>query len=121
MKKALSDPPICTNNLIAMQDTLYVLGGKWKLLILHYLMYREVEINTFKKIERDITGISAKMLSKELKDLEINKLVQRTIQDTKPITVRYSITAYGKTTKEIIDNLVDWGKKHRLEILKNHE
>lgn len=121
MKKAQSDPPACTNNLMAMQDTLDVLGGKWKLLVLHYLMYRENENNTFKKIERDITGISAKMLSKELKDLEINQLVKRTVQNTKPVSVRYDITSYGKTTAAIIDQLVNWGKNHRTELLKNRE
>ena len=117
MKKALSDPPLCTMNLLAMNDTLDILGGKWKLLILHYLISREGITNTFKKIERDIDGISAKMLSKELKDLETNKLVQREVQNTKPVTVAYSITNYGKTTKEIIDVLVDWGKNYRMKII----
>ena len=69
-------------------------------------------------MERDITGISAKMLSKELKDLETNKLVNREVQDTKPITVQYSITEYGKTTKPIIDVLVDWGKSHRAKMIE---
>ena len=120
MKKAQSDPPACTSNLMAMQDTLDVLGGKWKLLILHYLMFRESETNTFKKIERDITGISAKMLSKELKDLDTNRLVKRTVQDTKPVSVRYDITTYGKSTASIIDQLVNWGKNHRIQLLQNN-
>lgn len=77
-----------------MTDTLDILGGKWKLLIIHYLMLREDDLNTFKKIERDIEGISAKVLSKELKDLEANKLIKREEQKTKPISVAYSITEY---------------------------
>lgn len=60
-----------------MTDTLDLLDGKWKLLILHYLMLREDIYNTFKKIERDLDGISAKVLSKELKDLEFHQLVKR--------------------------------------------
>lgn len=116
VKKPLSDPPSCTVNLLAMHDTLDILGGKWKLLILHYLIQRDGDANTFKKMERDIDGISAKMLSKELKDLEANKLVNREVQNTKPITVQYSITEYGKSTKEIIDVLVDWGKNHRVKM-----
>lgn len=119
IKKPQSDPPVCTGNLLAMNDTLDILGGKWKLLILHYLMYREDLPNTFKKIERDITGISAKMLSKELKDLEANKLVKREVQQTKPVTVQYSITDYGKTTRDLIDVLVDWGKNHRYEMISS--
>ena len=117
IKKPISDPAPCTGNLLAMMDTLDILGGKWKLLILHYLMLREDTLNTFKKIERDLDGISAKVLSKELKELEFHQLVKREEQKTKPITVAYSITEYGKSTKEIIDLLVDWGQKHRVKIL----
>ncbi|MCW3161755.1 winged helix-turn-helix transcriptional regulator [Chryseobacterium oryctis] len=121
VKKPISDPPACTGNLLAMRDTLETLGGKWKLLILHYLIVREDDSNTFKKMERDIDGISSKMLSKELKDLEANKLIKREEQKTKPIKVEYSITEYGKSTKEIIDILVNWGKKHRINILESYE
>lgn len=108
----------CSNNLLAMRDTLDALGGKWKLQILHYLAVHEVEKNTFKKIERGINGISAKMLSKELKELEMNKLVLRTVVPSKPITVEYEITEYGKTTKVISDSLVEWGKVHRKVMLE---
>lgn len=118
MKKPISDPPACSTNLLAMNDTLDILGGKWKLLILHYLIQRQDISNTFKKMERDITGISAKMLSKELKDLEANKLVHREVKDTKPVTVEYSITKYGESTKEIINVLVVWGKLHRKEMMQ---
>lgn len=117
MKKVKSDPPNCTPNLLAMRDTLEILGGKWKLLILHYLTSREDSTNTFNKIEKDIEGISAKVLSKELKDLEANQLVIRTVQKTKPITVNYSISDYGKTTSKVIKTLVEWGKNHRTHLL----
>ena len=116
MKKPISDPPACTANLLAMRDTIETLGGKWKLLILHYLMTRKESSNTFKKIEKDIPGISAKMLSKELKDLEVNGLVSRKVLDTKPIKVEYSITEYGLSTKPLIDLLVSWGQIHRLRV-----
>lgn len=117
MKKVTSDPPICTQNLLAMRDSLDIFGGKWKLLIMHYLITREGESNTFKKMERDIEGISAKMLSKELKDLETNLLVHREVNDTRPITVSYSTTEYGKTSRDIISPLVEWGKNHRIKLL----
>lgn len=107
----------CTESLLAMRDTLETLGGKWKLQILHYLTINEKEKNTFKKIERGIRGISAKMLSKELKDLELNKLVTRTVVHSKPVTVEYSITEYGKTTSNITEMLVNWGISHRRKIL----
>lgn len=110
-------PLACTENLLAMRDTIDILGGKWKLQILHYLAVNESEKNTFKKIERGIFGISAKMLSKELKDLEMNQLVSRKVVPTKPVTVEYAITEYGKTAKDITDKLVEWGINHRKRIL----
>ena len=60
--------------------------------------------------------ISNKMLSKYLKELEVNKLVKRTVLDTQPVTVQYELTAHGKTLKTIINNLTDWGLEHRKEI-----
>ncbi len=88
-KKTKTDSPSCTGDIMAMLEALDVLGGRWKLLIVHYLLIRENEINTFKKMEKDIEGISAKMLSKELKSLEANKIVHRQIMDSKPVTVQY--------------------------------
>jgi len=118
MKKPITDPPGCTFDILAMNDTLDTLGGKWKLFILHYLITREDELTTFKKIERDLNGISAKVLTKDLKELEANQLIQREKQNTKPITVKYSITEYGKSTKIIIETLVNWGKIHRDNLIK---
>jgi DNA-binding HxlR family transcriptional regulator len=53
------------------------------------------------------------MLSKELKELEINKLVKRTVLETQPISVQYQLTEYGMTLKTIINNLTEWGLEHR--------
>lgn len=114
VKKPLSDPPGCTSDILSIQDTLEILGGKWKMLLLHYLITRERENNTFKKMEKDMDGISAKMLSKELKSLEENKLVSREVMPTKPITVQYAITDYGKEVRELIQAMVAWGQKHRM-------
>lgn len=108
---------VCSQHLLAMRDTLETLGGKWKLQILHYLAENEADKNTFKKIERGIGGISAKMLSKELKELEQNQLVSRKVVPGKPITVEYAITDYGKTTGDITQKLVEWGVSHRKRLL----
>ena len=51
------------------------------------------------------------MLSKELKDLEINQLITRTVMDTHPVTVHFQLTEHGKTLGTIIDNLTAWGQK----------
>lgn len=106
----------CTEELFAMRDSLDVLGGKWKLMILRYLTNRTDQQIHFKKLERGIEGISAKMLSKELKELEMNLLITRTIQDTKPITVTYAVTEYGKSVLPVTEMLVNWGLLHREKI-----
>jgi len=56
-------------------------------------------------------------LSKELKELEINKLVNRTVLDTQPISVQYELTEHGLTLKTIINNLTEWGIAHRKKII----
>lgn len=111
----------CTEELYAMRDSLDVLGGKWKLMILRYLTNRTDQQIHFKKLQRGITGISAKMLSKELKELEINLLITRTIQDTKPITVTYAVTEYGKSVLPVTETLVNWGIIHREKIKESME
>jgi len=108
----------CNEELLAMRDSLYVLGGKWKLIILRYLTNRTHETIHFKRIERGIEGISAKMLSKELRELELNMLISRTVQDTRPITVAYAVTEYGKSVLPVTETLVQWGLQHR-EKIKN--
>ena len=106
----------CKQELTAMRDSLDVLGGKWKLMLLRYLSIRLEEKNTFKKIQREIEGISAKMLTKELKDMELNLLISRSVIKTKPITVEYAITNYGLNVLPLAENLVQWGLDHRAKI-----
>ncbi|UTN03276.1 helix-turn-helix transcriptional regulator [Flavobacterium bizetiae] len=108
----------CSEELMAMRDSLDVLGGKWKLMILRFLTNRTHQVINFKKMQREIDGISAKMLSKELKELEINLLVSRTEQQTKPITVVYAITEYGKSVLPVTETLVNWGLSHREKIIE---
>ena len=100
--------------MMAVHDAMDVLSGKWKIYIIssicHYNKRR------FSDILNDVIGISNKMLSKELKELEINKLVERTVLDTHPVTVQYELTKHGKTLQTIINNLTDWGIQHRMEI-----
>lgn len=109
----------CSEELMAMRDSLDVLGGKWKLMILRFLTNRTHQTIHFKKMQREIGGISAKMLSKELKELETNLLVSRTEQNTKPATVAYAITEYGKSVLPVTETLVNWGITHREKIIQS--
>lgn len=99
----------------AIQDSMDVLNGKWKIAIISSICYYNKR--RFSDILGDVEGISNKMLSKELKELELNRLVKRTVLDTQPITVQYELTEHGKTLQTIINNLTDWGFKHRKEII----
>ena len=71
----------------------------------------------FRQISKDVNGITDKMLSKELKDLEVNKLITRKVYDTFPPTVEYSITEHGKTLEKVVSELMVWGKTHRKKII----
>ncbi|MFC4688772.1 winged helix-turn-helix transcriptional regulator [Epilithonimonas pallida] len=108
----------CAEELRAMRDSLEILGGKWKLMILRYLNNRQYQDIHFKKMEREIDGISAKMLSKQLKELETNLLITRTVKDENQLMVFYAITDYGKSVTPLTENLVEWGLKHRKKIIE---
>ncbi|QQL49654.1 winged helix-turn-helix transcriptional regulator [Mucilaginibacter ginkgonis] len=104
----------CSHVHLAIQDTLYVVNGKWKLLILSILINNGTK--RFGELSRE-SGISPRILSKELQELELNQLVTRKVCDTKPVTVEYSATAYAGTLKEVIDAMIRWGENHRKRIL----
>ncbi|HTJ50601.1 MAG TPA: helix-turn-helix domain-containing protein [Cyclobacteriaceae bacterium] len=106
----------CEQELAAIIDSLEILGGKWKLRIMRHLNNHSSEKNTFKKIQREVTGISSKMLTKELRDLEMNLLITRTVLDTRPVSVNYSITEYGLSVLPVNEVLVQWGLNHRQKI-----
>lgn len=108
------NPKECMAALLPVRDALEVLSGRWKLPILITLSDRP---KRFKEISKDINGITDKMLSKELKDLEINKLVIRSVYDTFPPTVEYSRTEHSKSLTNVIMALKDWGTLHRKEII----
>jgi DNA-binding HxlR family transcriptional regulator len=105
----------CKKQIMAVHDAMDVLNGKWKISIITVLYYHNTR--RFSDILNDIRGISNKMLSKELKDMEMNKLVKRTVLDTQPITVQYELTEYGKKLKPVINNLSEWGIEHRKKII----
>ncbi|SFC53815.1 DNA-binding transcriptional regulator, HxlR family [Flexibacter flexilis DSM 6793] len=98
---------------LAIRDTLDLLNGKWKLPIMGALLGGK---KRFKELERAVTGITPKMLSKELRDLELNQMVSRTVHDTLPPTVEYEITEYGRSLDIVIIAMRDWGFLHRKRI-----
>ncbi len=116
-KAVVNNTPVCQVRMQGISDTMSILSGKWKFHILGTLM--EGNKLGFMDLLREIDGIGSKMLSKELQDLEMNKLVSRTVMNTKPITVQYTLTEYGKTLSPLIDELAKWGIEYRQSIYKS--
>lgn len=104
----------CTQSLQAVQDALYVLNGKWKLPIIIALSNGP---KRFRELQRLVTGITAKVLSKELKELEMNEFALRHVYATMPVTVEYELTEYSRSLDSVIRALRDWGIQHRARIL----
>jgi DNA-binding HxlR family transcriptional regulator len=106
----------CTKAMQPVRDALDVLSGKWKLPIIIALSFGN---KRFSQLARQIPGITDRMLSKELRELEMNELVERTVYDAIPVVVEYKMTAYGKTLETLIEDLRLWGLKHRQRILRS--
>lgn len=115
-KPTINTTTSCKVRIQAIQDAMEILSGKWKFHILGTLM--QVGKIRFMELLREVDGIAPKMLSKELQDLEINQLIHRRVLDTKPITVEYEITEFGKTLQPLIDELTEWGIRYRQELYK---
>src|SRR5450432_2536451 len=90
---------ISSKDMLALWDAMDILNGKWKIAIICSL---NEDKKRFKELQRHIGRITGKMLSKELKELEMNELVKRTVLDTKPVTVEYKLTTYGETLEHVI-------------------
>jgi len=104
----------CAKANMAIRDTLDIVGGKWKLVLLSVLRSGR---RGFNELSREV-GISPRILSKELHELEINGLVLRKVCDTKPVTVQYELTEYSRTLNEVLEAMEKWGHKHRTKIFE---
>lgn len=106
----------CKSRLGAIADALYVIGGKWKLRIIVALMEGNKRFN---ELQRLIEGISAKVLSAELKDLELNGFVKRNVFTGTPVVVEYELSDYSDTLQGVLTALSEWGAMHRETIKKS--
>ncbi len=90
--------------------TLKVIGGKWKPLLLWHLDQKTLR---FSELQKEITGITQKMLTSQLRELEKDGLIKRKIFPVIPPKVEYSITPYGKTLRPVLVSMSTWGKNHK--------
>ena len=121
MKKQanINNTKICQIRMQAISDSMSILSGKWKFHILGTLI--EGDKLRFMDLKREIDGIGAKMLSKELQDLELNNLIVRRELNTKPITIEYSISEIGKSLQPLINELAKWGEEYRKNLINKNK
>ena len=94
-----------------LNTTLEVIGGKWKLVILWHLSRETLR---FSELEKRITGITQKMLSQTLKELEKDRLISRKVYAVVPPKVEYSITDHGVSLEKVLQELDKWGELHQI-------
>jgi DNA-binding HxlR family transcriptional regulator len=88
--------------------TLHVIGGRWKVVILWFLFE---ETKRFSDLVRSMTGITQKMLTQQLRELERDRIVQRKVYPQMPPKVEYSLTPLGRSLKPIVNAMHRWGLK----------
>ncbi len=111
----LKHAKLCSGDFVlAVNDTMNVISGKWKLPIMGSLLFGK---KRFKELSNEIPKITPRMLSKELKDLEANGIVTRTVYDTMPVTIEYELTDSGENFKTVLEVMVEWGMLHRKKTL----
>lgn len=103
--------PKCNN----VKITLNVIGGKWKPLILFVLDGHTLRFN---EIYKSIEGVTQKMLTQQLRELEEDGLIKRKVYPVVPPKVEYSVTKYGKTLQPLLNSMHKWGSNHRAK--KSH-
>src|ERR1700750_1744686 len=99
LKEVLSHPRVQKDEVQALQDTIYVIGGKWKLPIINSLCNGN---RRFREIERSIPGITTRMLARELRATELNGIVRRLQDPDFPKKVEYETTDYCYSFGSII-------------------
>lgn len=92
-----------------VEAALEVIGGKWKPLILWALGDRVLRFN---ELLKELPGVNTKMLTKQLRELEEDGVIQRTVYPEVPPRVEYAITGFGKTLIPILEALCTWGAQY---------
>lgn len=113
MKDNMSESE-CNRGIAALEDALYAIGGKWKLRIISGL--RDSGSKRFNELQRAVKGISPRVLSNELKELELNGFVKRTVHTGSPVLVEYELTEYSDSLTDVLVSLITWGENHRARI-----
>lgn len=103
----------CHKVLMAVSDALYAIGGKWKLMIIIAMARGN---KRFTEIQRQVTGISARVLSSELKELEMNGFIIKKVENGYPVSIAYELLPYSQTLEEVVGAMIKWGMQHREKV-----
>nr|WP_309495477.1 helix-turn-helix domain-containing protein [Mechercharimyces sp. CAU 1602] len=98
-----------------VEVTINVIGGKWKSIILYHLLK---ETRRFNELRRLIPGITQRMLTLQLRELERDGIIDRKVYKQVPPKVEYSITRFGYTLAPIIQQMMEWGREHSTTLLQ---
>ena len=89
-----------------VESTIEAIGGRWKVLILHHLLDGT---KRFGELSRALRGVSARTLSKQLRELERHRILTRTVHRQIPPKVEYALTPLGRALKPVLYAMHDWG------------
>lgn len=101
-KEELPECPVAT--------TVQLIGNKWKLLIIRNLLQRPWWFN---EMQRDLAGISQKVLTDSLRSMEADGLITRTVYPEVPPRVEYALSELGETMRPILDAMLVWGTNYK--------
>jgi DNA-binding HxlR family transcriptional regulator len=89
--------------------TLAMIGGRWKIPLIFHLL---AGAKRFSELSRVLTGVSQKMLTQQLREMERNGLVERKVYAQVPPKVEYALTSLGRSLKPVVDAMCQWGELH---------
>lgn len=101
-----------------VEATLELIGGKWKGIVLFYLLDGRLR---FGQLKNKIGCVTQRMLTKQLRELEESGLINRIVYAEVPPRVEYELTEKGQSLRPILFALKEWGETHALEVLENRE
>ena len=96
-------------------NALKLIGGKWKIMILDNLLTKQMR---FGQLKKSLNGITSQMLSKQLKEMEKDKLLIKKVLKSDAFNSEYSLTVFGRSTIPVIKSLIKWGSFNKKKITK---
>ena len=97
-----------------VEFTMCLISNKWKILIIRDLLNGT---KRFGELQRTVAGISQKVLTSNLKELESDGLINRKVYPVVPPKVEYSLTDLGLSLKPVLDSMIAWGNENRHKVL----